>query len=486
MEHDSSGERGDPTASLGGIAARTALGAQAFRQVVEHAPTAIVLVDGAGRIALLNAQAERLFAFTRDELVGQPVERLVPERFGRHAAFREQFLADARPRPMGHTRELYARRRDGSEFPVDIGLSPVDLGEGPMVLAAVVDITDRHRLEERFRRVVEYAPSAMVMIDPIGSIVLVNAQTEAMFGYPREALIGRFIEILVPERFRGHHEAYRNGFFADRRPRPMGSGRELFACRADGSEFPVEIGLNPIDTEDGPMVLASVVDITERRRSQQAMERALKEKTALLNEVHHRVKNNLQVISSLLNLQAAHAEDPRLQAILGESQSRVKAMALTHQLLYERRDFSQVDLGEYLDRLVQSLRATHRAGLNGVSLRLQVPAEPVHLDLDRAIPCGLLVNELVTNSFKHAFPGDRRGEIRVGLRRVDDRGVQLEVGDDGVGLPEDFRLEEVKSLGLQLVPLFADQLRARLSIDGGQGTRIAVHFSSPAEPGSAP
>lgn len=448
----------------------------AFRQVVEYAPTAMVLVDVQGRVVLLNAQAERLFAYRRDELLGKPVECLIPERFVGHEAVRSEFVGNPRPRPMGHAGKLFARRRDGSEFPVDIGLTPIDLGAGPMVLAAIVDITDRHRLEERFRRVVEFSPSAMVMVDQLGTIVLVNAQTEAMFGYPREALIGQYIEVLVPMRLRGEHQGFRNGFFKDPRPRPMGGGRELFACSADGTEFPVEIGLNPIETEDGVMVLASIVDITERRRSQEAMERALAEKTVLLNEVHHRVKNNLQVISSLLNLQAAHAGDPRLQTLLNESQGRVKAMALTHQLLYERKDFSRVDLAEYLNRLIQLLRGVYRASNSGVEISLEVSEGPVYLDLDRAIPCGLLVNELVTNCFKHAFPGDRRGRIIIGMHR-DSGELELVVRDDGVGLPAGFDLNAVTSLGLQLVPLFADQLQAELGVGSASGTSFSFRFS---------
>lgn len=333
--------------------------------------------------------------------------------------------------------------------------------------------------EDSFRRVVEWAPSAMVMIDRDGIMVLVNAQTERMFDYSREALIGQSVEILVPERFRHNHVQFRAGFFGDSKPRPMGVGRDLAGCRADGSEFPVEIGLNPIDTEAGVMVLASIIDITERRRAQQHLEDALREKTVLLNEVHHRVKNNLQVITSLLNLQADHAADPRLRAILGESCGRVKAMALTHQLLYERKDFSRLDLGDYLERLVHSIRATYRGTGDRITLRLALPAASVHLDLERAIPCGLLVNELVTNAFKHAFPAERSGEIVIELDESDES-IRVSIADDGVGLPADEELATRSSLGLQLVPLLVEQLHGALKIERkiarDCGTRFSVNF----------
>lgn len=331
--------------------------------------------------------------------------------------------------------------------------------------------------EDSFRRVVEWAPSAMVMINHDGIMVLVNAQTEQMFDYRRDALIGQSVEILVPERYRHHHRLFRAGFFGDPKPRPMGVGRDLAGCRSDGSEFPIEIGLNPIDTEAGAMVLASIIDITERRRAQQRLEDALREKTALLNEVHHRVKNNLQVVTSLLNLQADHAADARLRAILTESCGRVKAMALTHQLLYERKDFSRIDLGDYLQRLVQSIRATYRATGGRIALQIASPQDSVYLDLERAIPCGLLVNELVTNSFKHAFPGERRGAIEIRLYQDDARQICFSVADDGIGLPDPAVLAQTSSLGLQLVPLFVEQLHGVLDVERNNGTLFRVCFA---------
>jgi len=332
------------------------------------------------------------------------------------------------------------------------------------------------RGEAQFRRVVEWAPSAMVMIDLDGIMVLVNAQTERMFDYSRQALIGQSVEILVPERFREHHQAYRASYFGDPQPRPMGIGRDLAGCRADGSEFPIEIGLNPIATEAGVMVLASIIDITERRRAQQHLENALLEKTVLLNEVHHRVKNNLQVITSLLNLQADYAADPRLKAILAESCGRVKAMALTHQLLYERKDFSRIDLGDYLDRLVQSIRSSYRGTGERIGLRLAQQGANVELDLERAIPCGLLVNELVTNAFKHAFKDERQGEIVIEISEDAESLICLSVSDDGVGLPSDPELAQLSSLGLQLIQLFVEQLHGALTIERESGTRFAIRF----------
>jgi len=330
--------------------------------------------------------------------------------------------------------------------------------------------------ENSYRRVIECAPSALVMIDRAGTMVLVNAQAGRLFGYALEALVGQSVEMLLPARFRPHHQTYRAGYFGDPSPRPMGAGRDLLGCRADGSEFPIEIGLNPIGTEAGAMVLASIIDISERLRAQQRLEDALREKTVLLNEVHHRVKNNLQVITSLLNLQADHAADPRLRAILGESCGRVKAMSLTHQLLYEHKEFSHLDLADYLQRLVQSIRATYRAADARIVLRCEFPPGGIHLELERAIPCGLLVNELLSNSFKHAFPGERRGEIVVVLGADADGQIDLCVSDNGIGLPDEAVLAQSPTLGLQLVPLFVDQLHGSLTMTGDGGAHFRVRF----------
>ncbi len=452
------------------------IGEDIFRRVVEWAPAAMIVVNRQGRIVLTNAQAERVFGYPRDELLGAQVESLIPETLaGKHPEYRQSFHAAPEPRAMGSGRDLYARRKDGSQFPVEIGLTPIDSGSGVMVLAAIVDITERKRLEERFRRVVEYAPSAMVMIDGKGRIVLVNEQTEQLFAYPRSELIGQAVEMLVPERLRGEHVHFRSGFLGVPQARPMGIGRDLYARRADGTEFPVEIGLNPMETEEGIMVLASIVDITERQRAQQKLEKTLKEKTVLLNEVHHRVKNNLQIISSLLNLQATHAADSGLRSILAESQNRVRAMALTHQLLFERKDYSRIDLGEYLERLAQLLVSSYRQENSRISIRVTLPDEPQFLDIERAIPCGLVVNELVTNAFKHAFPDERSGEVLVELS-VMNGDLQLVVADDGVGLPDAFDLSHVKSLGLQLVSVLADQLGAVFTVGNNRGARFSLRF----------
>ncbi|HEX4181251.1 MAG TPA: histidine kinase dimerization/phosphoacceptor domain -containing protein [Caulobacteraceae bacterium] len=329
--------------------------------------------------------------------------------------------------------------------------------------------------EARFRRVVEAAPNAMVMIGDGGQIEMVNAQAELVFGYPRSEMLGQPVEMLVPMRFRKHHPGLRRLFFEDPKSRPMGAGRDLYGLRKDGSEFPVEIGLNPIETEDGAMVLSAIVDISDRKSKERRIEAALKEKEVLLGEVHHRVKNNLQIIHSLLYLQAAKINDATLSSLLKESQNRIKSMALIHQTLYESKDFARVEFGLFLDTLVPTLVSSY--AIDAGQAALSIDAAGVSLPISAAIPCGLIVNELISNALKHAFPEGRAGVITVNLRNESLREIILTVSDDGVGFPEAFDIQQSTTLGLQLVRLLADQLGAELTVSRSAPTRFQVRFT---------
>jgi PAS domain S-box-containing protein len=446
-----------------------------FRRVVESAPNAMVMINSLGHIEMVNTQAERLFKYDRIEMLGQKVEILVPERFQHaHPEKRSMFLRAPQSRPMGAGRDLFGRRKDGSEFPVEIGLNPIETDEGMMVLSSIVDISERKRLEERFRRVVESAPNAMVMVNDQGSIEMVNTQAEKLFEYSREELLGQAIEILVPERFRHEHPHKRRMFFGDLQSRPMGVGRDLFGRRKNGSEFPIEIGLNPIETEDGMMVLSSIVDISDRKQKESRIQEALKEKDLLLGEIHHRVKNNLQVVHSLLSLQSSMISDEAVRNMLVDSQNRIQSMALIHQTLYQSNNFARVDFGDFLEALVPTLISAY--AFSGKDIQVEINAGSIYLPINSAIPCGLLINELITNALKHAFINCSQGQIKVSLSSIDGGRIQLNVSDNGAGIADELNLDTIETLGLRLVNLLAQQLNGTLTIQRNNPTQFSLTF----------
>ena len=215
-------------------------------------------------------------------------------------------------------------------------------------------------------------------------------------------------------------------------------------------------------------------EIGERRRAEEQLRESLGEKEVLIKEVNHRVKNNLQLISSLLNLQAGSVREAEALAGLKESQSRVRSMALVHEQLYQSKDLARVDFSEYIQDLAPALFSAYGGSTDGVTLETKI--DDVSLGVDTAIPCGLIVNELVSNSLKHAFPHGSGGEIRIELHPRDSKELELRVSDDGVGFPKDVDFRSTESLGLQLVNTLTDQIGGTIEFQSDGGTRFCITF----------
>lgn len=220
-------------------------------------------------------------------------------------------------------------------------------------------------------------------------------------------------------------------------------------------------------------------DITARRIAEDRLKESLREKDILLRELHHRVKNNMQVISSLLNLQANHTADPLAKEMFRDTQRRIRSMALVHEQLYQSANLSQINFASYLEHLSSHLFQSCGVSTHRVQLKMQT--QELFLEVNTAIPLGMIYNELLTNSLKHAFPGDKKGEIKVILGRVDDNRGLLEVTDNGIGLPQDFSLEDSQTLGLQIVHTLSKQIRAEIKVDRSQGTSFQIFFPCPIE-----
>jgi PAS domain S-box-containing protein len=372
------------------------------------------MIDSDGRIVLVNREVERLFGYPREELLGRSIEALVPERFrGHHLHFRRAYLSEPKIRRMGAGRELFGLTKDGREVPIEIGLTPVATEEGMFVLSSIVDLTARKRADERFRVAVEASPNGVVMIDEQGTIVLVNREVERMFGYPREELLGKSIETLVPSRAREHHPRFRAEFFRDPQTRGMGMGRDLFGLTKDGQEIPVEIGLNPIETEEGLFVLGSIVDISARKQAE-ADRRGLEEELrqaqkmeaigTLAGGIAHDFNNLLGAIVSYAELigealtgDQAHED---LRELLGAA-DRGRQL-VEHILSFSRRQEVErrpLALDQVVGAATKLLRATLPAS---VAIRFHV-----HPSLPRVLADATSVHQIVLNlgtNAAHAMP----------------------------------------------------------------------------------
>jgi PAS domain S-box-containing protein len=346
-----------------------------------------------------------------------------------------------------------------------------------------LDRTRRHgeRVLAQREALSQHAPVGIFETDRKGHCTYVNARYCTLTGLlPEEAHGLGWVRALHPD---DRERVTREWALA------LQAGREYTGeCRyqrPDGSVvYAVATAVERHDADGQPTgYLGTVFDITERRNAEQekqaaaqAIQRSLHEKEILLREVHHRVKNNLQVISSLLNLQMRAVSDASARGALAESRDRVHSIALVHQKLYQSQSFAEIDFSDYVDGILQNLVHAHAPAQQ---IAVGVAGEPVRLPLDLAVPCALIVNELVTNALKHAFPDGRVGVVDVRLAREPGGRVCLEVRDDGVGLPADLDGAAAQSLGLELVKMLADQIDAALTIERTAGTRFALRFAAP-------
>jgi PAS domain S-box-containing protein len=352
-----------------------------FERLFAAAPDAILVVDPTGTITLANPQVERLFGYSNAELLGKGVEILVPDRFrGLHPAHRNHFNDEPRMRPMGAGLELYGRRKDGTEFPVDIMLSPIDRPDGLVVLAVIRDVTGQKQAEkamrlseDRFRSLFEFSPDAIIVTDRDGKIAETNGQVEKFFGYARNELLGESVEKLVPDRFRHAHPAHRKNYGIQPRTRSMGIGLELYGRRKDGAEFPVDIMLSPVKTEGGELVLSVVRDLSEKKRAEEELARKEREKRYLEEELN---------------------TEHQFEEIIGESVGLKRVLKQVETVA--EQDVTVLILGETGTGKDLIARAIHR---------LSPRRERTLVKLNcAAIPTGLLESELFGHE-KGAFTG---------------------------------------------------------------------------------
>jgi PAS domain S-box-containing protein len=329
--------------------------------------------------------------------------------------------------------------------------------------------------ERRYRSIFDLAAVGIAHVSLDGRFVRVNRHFCEIFGYTEEEILEvTFQDIVHLDDVEADVDLARQliaGEIAD-------YSTERRCHSKDGSIVWVTLSVSIARNEDGrPLHFISVVeDITRRKGAELALKKSLNEKEVLLREIHHRVKNNMQVISSLLNLQSRGIDDPALEKVFHESQTRVRAMAMIHEVLYDSGDLSAIDLAAYVKKLARSLIRFYGAG--GDRVHIEVKAEKVFLGIDDTVPCGLVINELLSNSLKYAFPNGRPGAIEISAHSTGGGEIAVAVRDDGIGLPPGLDIRQTETMGMSIVVgLVENQLGGRIELDRSEGTCFTIIFS---------
>lgn len=355
------------------------------------------------------------------------------------------------------------------------------VGKVQGVIEHAKDITSHKRAEKELRESEEKYRTLTENINvgiyrstpgPKGNFIEANPAIIKMFGYRSKK---EFLTINVSDLYQNPED--RKKFNEKMLSDGFVRSEELQLKKKDGTPITTSVSAVAVKEEKGKVKYYDgiIEDISEHKRAEEKIKASLKEKEVLLQEVHHRVKNNMQIISSLFNLQSRRIKDKKAYEIFKSSQNRVRSMALIHERLYQSKDFARIDCTEYVQVLTRHLFSSY--GINPNVIKLNINIKDVLMDINTAIPCGLIINELVSNSLKHGFPGGKKGEIKIAMHPLNENEIELIVSDNGIGLPEEVDFRDTESLGLHLVTILAeDQLHGEIKLDRTRGTSFHIRF----------
>ncbi|AIS32448.1 MULTISPECIES: sensor histidine kinase [Methanobacterium] len=350
----------------------------------------------------------------------------------------------------------------------------IGLGEQSIRKSYYPELQQRLSELERFRALLDETNEAIFLCEvPSGRFADVNKSACQQLGYSSSQMLGmRVDDIIAPDKM----EEMRTIIFSlfDGKHLQNRKTIETVLMGGDSSQTNVEMSISLVRFGDAFYTVMVAHDITERKIFEDALKSSLQEKEVLIKEIHHRVKNNMQIISSLLNLQKQYVNDEEAVNVLKESQNRVKSMAMIHEKLYKSRNFSEINFADYIRSLVSDLFYSY--GVDSNRIRTIIVLDEVMMGLETAIPCGLIVSELVTNTLKYAFPHQEEGEFRIELHAYEDGFYELIISDNGVGIPENFDLDETETLGLQLVKSLVNQLEGTVELIREGGTMFKIKF----------
>ncbi len=445
-----------------------------YGRLFEASKDGILLIDvEAGSIMDINPYMLELTGYPREEFVGRRLNQTAPFR---EAPFSRQLMQELMGKDVVRYDDVPLIARDGRRLELQITANRYLVGTRQVIQMNVRDTTDRAALRESqrsFRLFVESVRDyAMFQMDPSGNITSWNAGAERILGYTETEILGQPLSRLFTREDTGRGEPER---LLEKARTQKSAEDERWFSRKDGSRFLANAILTSVrDETDKLRGFAMVMrDTTRQRQAEERLRRSLQEKDVLLKEIHHRVKNNLQMIVSLIQLQSDYLRDPEAAAMFQEMHHRVQSIAAIHELLYGSPDLAHIDFGGYIQKLARDLFEFYRAHPDRIRLRTDM--RYTGLELNQAVPVGLIVNELLSNCLKHAFPNERSGLVQVTLECGDSQCV-LSVADNGVGLPANLDPAHATSMGLQLVRLLVEQLQGTLQLDRSQGTRFTISF----------
>jgi PAS domain S-box-containing protein len=462
---------------------------------------AVITTDCRELVTYLNPAAEILTGWRYTEAQGQPLSqifRIIDERTG-EATTSPVTIALLKGDIVSIDNHTLLITKNGGTIPIDDSAAPIKDEDGKVTGAVLVfyDVSERKQIEQTLQRLnqelelrvqertqelqrrqrefatlANNAPDIIARFDRQLRHLYVNPAIEQMTGIPAEQFIGKTATELglADELVAVWHNSIQAIF----------AGQEVCSIEfsfhgTNGLHFyQAELVPETNANQEIESVLSIVRDITQRKQAETQLQTSLEEKNVLLKEIHHRVKNNLQTISSLLKLQATKVQDAGVIEALRESQNRVIAMALVHEKLYQSPSLARINVADYLNNLIEEIINSYGAGTRHIQLQVEVAT--IELEIDTIIPCGLIINELLSNALTHAFPGDRSGTIHIQFTQSSKNHYLLTVSDNGIGVPETINFQNTTSLGLQLVFLLTQQLQGNVELERENGTTFTIQF----------
>ncbi|MBS3818850.1 PAS domain S-box protein [bacterium] len=447
-----------------------------YRSLFEMSKDAIYITSKEGKIIDVNQAFLDLFGYTWDQIKNINVREHYhnPEE-------REKFRREIEGKGFVKDYPVKLKQSDGSIRDCLITATVREDKTGRILgyQGMIRDVTEQKKAqqelkesEEKYKALFEYSNDAVFLLSPYGEQMRVNQKAADLLGYTREELRGKsFKDLIVPSEYQDAEKKRK-----ELREKKSLASYERTVRKKDGTLIPVEVNVSLIcDSEGKPLFIQSIVrNVSEKKKAEEKIKKSLEEKEALLKEIHHRVKNNMQIIYSLLNIHSRRVKDEESLRILRESQNRIRSMALIHEKLYKSKDLGHINFAYYVQSLITHLY--HTFNLSPSRVRLKTDVEEVNLDIHTAIPCALLLNELVSNVLQHAFPEGRKGELTVQMKKEKEENVFLMVADNGVGIPQDMDVENPDSFGLKLIQDLVTQLKGKIQFERHQGTTVKVRF----------